>query len=358
MEKSVTFDLEEYKTPKKSQELKKSTNKKGTPIVTKKTKIIRKHVEETLKRMKEEEDQEDVENQEPEIKKSKIIASQETAAQRKLRETIGKRVETAAQASKKMLGFHVSAANGLQNAIYNARSEGCRSFAMFVRNQRTWNHKPMDEKIVENWRNAIIETSFDLGMIVPHGSYLINCGSPEEEKLEKSRNAILDECQRAERLGLKLYNFHPGSSVGKCEKAKFLETMAGQGNSIGGTFEELQEIIEKVDGKYRNRVGVCIDTCHIFAAGYDIRSEEKYEETMKRFGEVIGFERLKAIHVNDSLGDLGSNLDRHAHIGEGKIGKKAFEFLMRDERLNGIPMILETPEGKYADEMCLMYSME
>nr|AAB39924.1 apurinic/apyrimidinic endonuclease [Caenorhabditis elegans] len=276
-----------------------------------------------------------------------------------------------------MLGFHVSAAGGLEQAIYNARAEGCRSFAMFVRNQRTWNHKPMSEEVVENWWKAVRETNFPLDQIVPHGSYLMNAGSPEAEKLEKSRLAMLDECQRAEKLGITMYNFHPGSTVGKCEKEEcmttiaetidfvvekteniilVLETMAGQGNSIGGTFEELKFIIDKV--KVKSRVGVCIDTCHIFAGGYDIRTQKAYEEVMKNFGEVVGWNYLKAIHINDSKGDVGSKLDRHEHIGQGKIGKAAFELLMNDNRLDGIPMILETPEGKYPEEMMIMYNMD
>uniref|UniRef100_A0A1I7TNT8 AP_endonuc_2 domain-containing protein n=1 Tax=Caenorhabditis tropicalis TaxID=1561998 RepID=A0A1I7TNT8_9PELO len=203
----------------------------------------------------------------------------------------------------------------------------------------------------------------------------MNAGSPEPEKLEKSREAMVDECRRAERLGIEMYNFHPGSTVGKCGREEcmktiaetidyvvertesivmVLETMAGQGNSIGGKFEELQMIISLV--KDKNRVGVCLDTCHVYAAGYDLRNQ--YEEVMRSFGEVIGWKYLKALHLNDSKGDLGSNLDRHEHIGQGKLGKETFRRMMRDERLDGIPWILETPEGKYPEEMMMLYGME
>lgn len=213
----------------------------------------------------------------------------ESAAQKTLRESVGARVLQKAGTSKKMLGFHVSAAGGLEQAIHNARAEGCRSFALFVRNQRTWNHKPMTDEVVENWKKAAEETGFPMDQVVPHGSYLMNAGSPEADKLEKSREAMVDECRRAEQLGIYMYNFHPGSTVGKCERAEcmqtiaetinyvaertekivlVLETMAGQGNSIGGTFEELRDIIGMV--KDKKRVGVCIDTCHIFAAGGNI----------------------------------------------------------------------------------------
>ncbi|KAF1765167.1 hypothetical protein GCK72_005119 [Caenorhabditis remanei] len=313
----------------------------------------------------------------PKVDKKRKKSNGESEAQKKSRETIGAQVLETSEGSNKMLGFHVSAAGGLEQAIYNARAEGCRSFALFVRNQRTWNHKPMEETVVENWWKAIRETDFPLNQIVPHGSYLMNAGSPEDDKLQKSRDAMVDECQRAEKLDITMYNFHPGSTVGKCEKEEcmttiaetidyvvertenivlVLETMAGQGNSIGGTFEDLKFIIDKV--KDNTRVGVCIDTCHIFAGGYDIRDKKNYEEVMTKFEKTIGWKYLKALHINDSKGDLASNLDRHEHIGEGKIGKKAFEMLMNDKRLDGIPMILETPKGKYPEEMMLMYKME
>ncbi|KJH50223.1 apurinic endonuclease [Dictyocaulus viviparus] len=233
---------------------------------------------------------------------------------------------------------------GLEQAIYNARAEGNRSLAMFVRNQRQWNAKPMDDATVERWNSVLKETEFPIDQILPHGSYLMNPGSPDPEKLMKSREAMLDECRRCERLGILYYNFHP-----------VIETMAGQGNTVGSTFEEIHSIISMV--KNKQRVGVCIDTCHIFAAGYDIRSKTAYDETMRKFDEVIGFKYLKAVHLNDSKGGVGCRADRHENIGAGKIGKNGFKCIMEDERLDGIPLILETPEGDYPREMITLYSL-
>ncbi|CAI2324167.1 unnamed protein product [Caenorhabditis sp. 36 PRJEB53466] len=422
--KKVTFDVaDDVASPAP-----KATKKSRTPMKKKANGRVQRHTQKTLQRVKEEmENENDVENdgkvdektkkeakkqvktedsdvadvqneEKPKIESKKRVKVDgedfdsesaaakpkkkkktcgESEAQKRSRETVGAEVLSAVGSSQKMLGFHVSAAGGLEQAIYNARAEGCRSFALFVRNQRTWNHKPMTEEVVENWRKATEETGFPMDQVVPHGSYLINAGSPEADKLEKSRAAMVDECQRAEKLGIRMYNFHPGSTVGKCERDEcmrtiaetidyvaertenivlVLETMSGQGNSIGGTFEELRYIIDRV--KDKSRVGVCIDTCHIFAAGYDIRTEKTYEQTMKKFENKIGWEYLKAMHINDSKGDLGSHLDRHEHIGAGKLGTRTFELLMKDARLNGIPMIFETPEGKYPEEMMLLYGME
>uniref|UniRef100_A0A0N5AB06 AP_endonuc_2 domain-containing protein n=1 Tax=Syphacia muris TaxID=451379 RepID=A0A0N5AB06_9BILA len=314
---------------------------------------------------------------------------------------VGAKVLDAAKSSKKVLGMHVSAAGGLQQSVYNAVAVGCRGFALFVRNQRTWNCKSLDEDVVEAFARAIEEHAYPLKYILPHGSYLINPGSSDSEKLEKSRAAMLDECQRCERLGIMLYNIHPGSTVGLCskeeciktvaatlnyviERTKFvvlvLETMAGQGSTVGGTFEELRQIIDLINNQ--DRVGICIDTCHIFAAGYDIRNAESYSKTMDKFDEIIGFKFLKGLHLNDSKGDdalllyvifacilrfeqlvsktkssdLGCNLDRHANIGSGKITIKGFTNFMNDDRLDGLPMILETPAGKEAEEMIKLYN--
>lgn len=234
----------------------------------------------------------------------------------------------------------------------------------------------MDEDTVERWNRALKETNFPLTQILPHGSYLMNPGSPDPEKLEKSRTAMLDECQRCERLGIPFYNFHPGSTTGACtveqclktvaatidyivENTEFIimviETMAGQGHTIGSTFEQIREIISAV--KNKERVGVCIDTCHIFAAGYDIRTKAAYEQTMKKFDEVIGLRYLKALHLNDSKGGLGCRADRHENIGKGRIGKGGFKCIMDDERLDNIPLVLETPEGDYPREMITLYSL-
>ncbi|WKX93691.1 hypothetical protein Q1695_011170 [Nippostrongylus brasiliensis] len=316
----------------------------------------------------------------PEVKvvsaRKRVIATGESEVQRQSRLTIGAKVLAAAASSKKCLGSHVSAAGSVEQAIYNAGAEGNRCMALFVRNQRQWNAKPMDEDTVDRWNRAIKETGFPLSQILPHGSYLMNPGSPDPEKLEKSRTAMLDECKRCERLGIQLYNFHPGSTTGDCTVEECLktvaatidyivdntdfivmvvETMAGQGNTVGSTFEQIRDIISMV--KNKDRVGVCIDTCHIFAAGYDIRTQAAYDKTMQEFDDVVGLKYLKAFHLNDSKGGLGCRADRHENIGRGRIGKAGFKCIMDDKRLDGIPLVLETPEGDYPREMITLYSL-
>ncbi|KAK6737438.1 hypothetical protein RB195_019876 [Necator americanus] len=310
-------------------------------------------------------------------RKSKPIKSGESEILRNLRLTVGAKVLATAGNSKKNLGSHVSAAGSLEQAIYNARAEGNRCFALFVRNQRQWNSKPMEDATVERWNDALKETGFPLSQIVPHGSYLMNPGSPDPEKLQKSREAMVDECKRCERLGILYYNFHPGSTTGACTVEECLkivaatvdyvventtriilliETMAGQGHTVGSTFEQIRDIISMVQNK--DRVGVCIDTCHIFAAGYDIRNKESYNATMNKFDKIVGLKYLKAVHLNDSKGGVGCHADRHENIGKGKIGKNGFRCLMEDERLDGIPLILETPGVDYPGEMMTLYSLQ
>uniref|UniRef100_A0A914W129 Xylose isomerase-like TIM barrel domain-containing protein n=1 Tax=Plectus sambesii TaxID=2011161 RepID=A0A914W129_9BILA len=290
---------------------------------------------------------------------------------------VAAQVLKAAGSSLKWLGVHVSAAGGIEQAVYNARQMGCRSFALFLKNQRQWASKPLEDSAVEKFKNALQECDFPVERIVPHSSYLFNLGSPDKDILEKTRNAMLDEVQRCERLGIKLYNFHSGSTTNKCTVEECLttvaetinltlkktqgvtlliETMSRQGNTVGGHFEELRSIIDQVEDK--SRIGVCLDTCHIFAAGYDIRNETVYEETMSKFERIVGFQYLKAVHLNDSKGALGSHLDRHENIGKGLIAKAGFSLLMNDPRFDRLPMILETPEGSYTDEMILLHSLE
>ncbi|EJW82255.1 DNA-(apurinic or apyrimidinic site) lyase [Wuchereria bancrofti] len=287
---------------------------------------------------------------------------------------IAQKVMQAAATSRKMLGAHVSVAGGLEQGFYNALSIGCRSFAFFVRNQRSWNSPPMKAEVVQAFRETAQKLKFPMDQIVVHGSYLINGGSCDMEILARARACMLDECKRCEQLGIIYYNIHPGSTAGKCTREEciktiaatlnyvidhteyitiLIETMAGQGNTIGGKFEELQQIINLVINK--KRVGVCLDTCHIFAAGYDIRSEDRYKETFSEFENTIGLQYLRAFHINDSMGDLGSKLDRHANIGKGKLKLAAFRNLIADQRFDGLPMILETPEGDYAEEMIRLY---
>ena len=272
------------------------------------------------------------------------------------------------------IGAHVSASGGVSNAVANALEIGANAFALFTRNQRQWYPKPLEEEEIEKFRSAVKEAGIEPKHILPHASYLINLGNPDHENLKKSRDAFLDEMQRCEQLGLTLLNFHPGSHLNKMseedclaqiaeelnialQKTKgvtaVLENTAGQGTNLGYRFEHLKEIIDQVEDK--SRVGICIDTAHTLAAGYDIRTEEGYRETMYQVDKMIGLEYLKGIHLNDSLKELASRVDRHASVGEGVMGMTLFEVLMQDERLADIPIILETPNpDRWAEEIALL----
>lgn len=277
----------------------------------------------------------------------------------------------------KNIGAHVSASGGVENAPKNAKAIGANAFALFTKNQRQWRSAPLTDSSIqafaENCRN-----SFFPNQILPHDSYLINLGHPEAEALEKSRTAFLDEMQRCEQLGLDRLNFHPGSHLKKCtedeciatiaesinltlEKTKgviaVIENTAGQGSNMGYHFQQIAEIIKQVDDK--SRIGVCIDTCHAFTSGYDLRTKETFEATFEEFERLIGFEYLKGMHLNDSKKELGTRVDRHHSLGEGFIGIDCFQFLMADERFNGIPLILETPNPAiWADEIKMLRSFE
>lgn len=272
------------------------------------------------------------------------------------------------------IGAHVSASGGVSNAVANALEIGANAFALFTRNQRQWSPKPLEEEEIEKFRSAVKEAGIEPKHILPHASYLINLGNPDHENLKKSRDAFLDEMQRCEQLGLTLLNFHPGSHLNKMseedclaqiaeelnialQKTKgvtaVLENTAGQGTNLGYRFEHLKEIIDQVEDK--SRVGICIDTAHTLAAGYDIRTEEGYREMMYQVDKIIGLEYLKGIHLNDSLKELASRVDRHASVGEGVMGMTLFEVLMLDERLADIPIILETPNpDRWAEEIALL----
>lgn len=272
------------------------------------------------------------------------------------------------------IGAHVSASGGVSNAVANALEIGANAFALFTRNQRQWYPKPLEEEEIENFRSAVKEAGIEPKHILPHASYLINLGNPDPTNLKKSRDAFLDEMQRCEQLGLTLLNFHPGSHLKKMseedclaqiaeeinialQKTKgvtaVLENTAGQGTNLGYRFEHLKQIIDQVEDK--SRVGVCIDTAHTLAAGYDIRTEEGYRETMYQIDKIIGLEYMRGIHLNDSLKELASRVDRHASVGEGVMGMTLFEVLMQDERLADIPIILETPNpDRWAEEIALL----
>ncbi|KAI0316342.1 xylose isomerase-like protein, partial [Amylostereum chailletii] len=259
-------------------------------------------------------------------------------------------------------GAHVSAAGGVENAIVNAAKIGANAFALFLKSQRKWTGPPLSEASIAAFQRRLKAFGYSPSHVLPHGSYLVNMGNPDAEKREKSYQCFVDELKRCEQLGLELYNFHPGSTVGAATVAKSIgyiaecinrahaetssvvvvvENMAGAGNVIGGKFEELAGIIDKVDDK--TRVGICLDTCHLFAAGYDIRTKEDWSNTMNEFDAVVGLKYLRGMHLNDSKEGLGGKKDRHENLGLGKLGLGTFEHIMTDARVQGIPLVLETP---------------
>ena len=276
----------------------------------------------------------------------------------------------------KYIGAHVSASGGVEFAPINAHEIGANAFALFTKNQRQWVSKPLTEESISLFKENCEKYVFQSEYILPHDSYLINLGHPEEEGLQKSRAAFLDEMQRCEQLGLKLLNFHPGSSLNKVsvedclsliaesinlalEKTKgvtaVIENTAGQGSNLGSEFWQLKYIIDRVNDK--NRVGVCLDTCHTYTAGYDIVNE--YDKVFDEFDKEVGFNYLRGMHLNDSKKALGTHVDRHDSIGKGLIGKAFFERLMQDSRFDNIPLILETPdESKWKEEIAWLRSME
>jgi deoxyribonuclease-4 len=278
----------------------------------------------------------------------------------------------------KRVGAHVSAGGGVENAPLNAKAIGAKAFAFFTKNQRQWKAKSLTSDNIEKFRQNCEANGYLPEHILPHDSYLINLGHPEKEGLEKSRDAFLDEMQRCEQLGLKLLNFHPGSHLKKIEvdsclkriaesinialdKTKgvsaVIENTAGQGTNMGFRFEHLAAIIDNVDDK--KRVGVCLDTCHTFTAGYDLRTKKTFKATMDEFDKVVGIKYLSGMHLNDSKPDLGARVDRHQSIGKGKLGLEPFRFIMNDSRFEEIPMVLETIDDTiWAEEIKLLYSLE
>ena len=259
----------------------------------------------------------------------------------------------------KYIGAHVSASGGVEFAPQNAHEIGANAFALFTKNQRQWVAKPLTEESIRLFKENCTRYGFQPEYILPHDSYLINLGHPEEEGLEKSRAAFLDEMQRCEQLGLKLLNFHPGSHLNKISVEECLdriaesinltlnktigvtaviENTAGQGSNVGCEFWHLKYIIDRVEDK--SRVGVCLDTCHSFTAGYDFLTD--YDGVFNEFEEVVGFQYLRGMHINDSKKELGSHVDRHDSIGKGLIGFDFFARLMRDSRFDNMPLILET----------------
>ena len=265
----------------------------------------------------------------------------------------------------KYIGAHVSTAGGVENAPINAERIGASAFALFTKNQRQWSAKPYTAENIDLFKKNLIKSKIDPKYVLPHDSYLINLGSPFQDKREKSLDAFIDEATRVNQLGLKLLNFHPGShlreisedecidnisksiniAIKKVNDVIFvIENTAGQGSNIGYRFEHLAKIIDKISDK--NRIGVCLDTCHTFAAGYDLRDKLTFTKTFDEFSKIVGFKYLRGMHLNDAKVELGSKKDRHDNIGKGTIGKKTFDLIMKDKRFDNIPLILETPNSE------------
>ncbi|MBI5137414.1 MAG: deoxyribonuclease IV [Nitrospirae bacterium] len=274
------------------------------------------------------------------------------------------------------IGCHVSTSGGVQKSPQRGAELGARCMQVFTRNQMSWNHKPLTDGEAAAFRTAVAKHR--MGTVMSHDSYLVNLCSPDPDKHEKSVEGFCAEVERCTRLGIPLLNFHPGAHMGKgaawgiqtiastlngvCERFPdspvklVLETVAGQGSTVGRTFAELRDILAGVHQP--ERFGICVDTAHVFAAGYDIATEAGWQKTWEEFDRVLGLGVLAAFHVNDSKVPLGSNVDRHALIGRGHIGPAAFIRLVTDPRTRHVPMFLETPAGNagYAKEIAWLYA--
>ena len=272
------------------------------------------------------------------------------------------------------IGSHTSIAGGLENAAIEAKALGATAFGMFTKNQRQWASRPITEEESLKFKEKLKELGFSKDQVLPHDSYLINLGNPDDLKRRQSLDAFIDELQRVQTLGLDKLNFHPGSHVNKIDRKgslalvaealdealsstqgvrPIIETTAGQGSNLGSSFEEIAELLSL--SKFPGRLGVCIDTCHIFAAGYDLRSEEAFHKTFEEFGRIVGFDKLEGMHLNDAKIGLGSHLDRHESLGKGQIGIESFIRIAQDPRFRDIPLILETIDSSlWSTEIALL----
>lgn len=272
------------------------------------------------------------------------------------------------------IGAHVSASGGVHNAVEHALSIGANAFALFTKNQKQWKVPPLGEEQIALFKDAMGAAGFSAAQVLPHDGYLINLGNPDPQKRRISVDAFIDEMQRVEQLGLDRLNFHPGAhlkqidaddcmllisqgideALANTEHAyAVIETTAGQGSALGRSFEEIARIIER--STCQERIGVCIDTCHIFSAGYDIRSAEQFAKVMDAYDRIIGFDRLMGMHLNDAKSTFESNVDRHAPLGEGNLGLEPFKAMMTDPRFERIPLILETTDpDRWKDEIELL----
>ncbi|MDD5358738.1 MAG: deoxyribonuclease IV [Sulfurovaceae bacterium] len=292
----------------------------------------------------------------------------------------------------KFVGAHVSVAGGVHNAPLNAMKIGAKAFALFTKNQRQWSAKPLSILEIDEFKINLATSQISPKYVLPHDSYLINLGHPEIDKRKQSLDAFIDELERCEQLGLLMLNFHPGSHLEKFSKKEkedinyiekiengcldaiadsmniaidktkdssvklVIENTAGQGSNLGYKFEHLAYIIERVEDK--SRVGVCLDTCHTFTAGYDLRTKKAYEKTMQEFGDIVGFKYLSGMHLNDSKPPLGARVDRHHSLGKGELGWEPFRFIMNDSRMDDIPLVLETiDETIWSEEIANLYAL-
>ena len=276
----------------------------------------------------------------------------------------------------KYIGAHVSASGGVENTIKNAQEIGATAFALFTKNQRQWLAPALSSKQIETFKRAMAEAGYAASQVLPHDSYLINLGHPDSDGLEMSRESFFEEMARCERLGLDRLNFHPGSHLKRIDEhgsldriaesinmalertsgvTAVIENTAGQGSNLGFSFYQLAYIIDRVEDK--SRVGVCIDTCHAFAAGYDLRTKEACDATFAEFDSVVGFKYLRGMHLNDAMRPLGSRIDRHSPLGDGEICWECFRYIAEDPRFDNIPLILETPdEARWAEEIAKLKS--
>ncbi|OII74475.1 apurinic apyrimidinic endonuclease apn1 [Cryptosporidium ubiquitum] len=319
------------------------------------------------------------------LKQAKLdIFSSVTKAELKIRDDLDHTFEGHKELAKKyrkFVGAHVSASGGVDKSVNNSVNIAGTAFSMFLKPSRGWNAPPLKQTTIDLFKKNCEINEIDYHKFcIPHGSYLINLGNPDEEKRSKMYIAFEDELKRCDALGIKLYNFHPGSTVGQCTKEESIKFISdcinkahqqthsvitvlencAESKCVGYKFKELAEIIDKV--KDKSRVGVCLDTCHLFAAGYDVRTAESFSKVMVEFEDVIGLKYLKAMHLNDSKGQFKSGLDRHENLGKGNIGMECFKFIMNDSRFNDIPLILETPDPNnddriYKKEIATLYDM-
>jgi deoxyribonuclease-4 len=277
----------------------------------------------------------------------------------------------------KYIGAHVSASGGVENAVKNAKEIGATAFALFTKNQRQWLAPELTPSQINTFKAAMAEAGYTAAQVLPHDSYLINLGHPDEDGLEKSRESFFEEMRRCELLGLDRLNFHPGSHLKRIDDegslkriaesinmslertsgvTAVLENTAGQGSNLGFRFEHLAYIIDRIEDK--SRVGVCLDTCHTFAAGYDLRTAEACDATFAEFDRIVGFSYLRGMHLNDAMRPLGSRIDRHSPLGDGEIGWECFNYIARDARFDNIPLILETPDkARRAEEIAKLKAL-